>query len=120
MNKLIFKNLYIIDRQKKISYHTTFHSKINVITSSEVSLGKSTILKTLYYTLGAELQFGELPIKNLITMVSFTHKKNDYFIIRNNNYFLFNNNGENTLYTSTSAFKKAIISNELILIFLDF
>lgn len=110
MNKLIFKNLYIIDRQKKISYHTTFHSKINVITSSEVSLGKSTILKTLYYTLGAELQFGELPIKNLITMVSFTHKKNDYFIIRNNNYFLFNNNGENTLYTSTSAFKKAIIS----------
>ncbi|WP_042472889.1 coiled-coil domain-containing protein [Bacillus ndiopicus] len=110
MNKLIFKSLYIIDRQKKLSYYTTFHSRINVITSSEVSLGKSTILKSLYYTLGAELQFGELPIKNLITIVTFTYMKNDYLIVRNGSYFLFNHKEKNTLYTSNSEFKEAMIS----------
>lgn len=55
MYKLVFKTIRIIDLITYESFSTNFIKGVNVITSSENSVGKSTIIKSLYYVLGAEV-----------------------------------------------------------------
>lgn len=57
MKKVIFDNLMIADFHGKKAYSISFIEGINVVTSVQNKYGKSSIIKSLYHTLGAEVRF---------------------------------------------------------------
>lgn len=59
MKSMIFKNILIADVQNKTARFVLFREGVNVLTSSENHVGKSSIIKSLYYTLGAEVKFDD-------------------------------------------------------------
>lgn len=88
MNKLVFNNIKIIDLVNYESFSTNFIDGVNIITSNENSVGKSTILKSLYHTLGAEIKFGHrINIKNILFVLNFTLDNTNYTIMRNQNSY---------------------------------
>ena len=52
---LIFSSIYLVDLTNKEAKKVYFESGKNLITSSHNHLGKSVIMKSLYYTLGADV-----------------------------------------------------------------
>lgn len=67
MNKVIINKLFIFDVIDKKSKSVDFKDGINIITSKGNQLGKSTIMKSIYYTLGAEVFFADrLNVKSKI------------------------------------------------------
>lgn len=52
---MIFKDILVADVQQRKARYVTFEQGLNVITSSENHVGKSSIIKSLYNTLGAEV-----------------------------------------------------------------
>lgn len=108
MIDVCFKELFIIDIKNKIANKTVFEEKINVITSKDNHVGKSTILKSLYYTLGAEVRFGDrLNIKELMHILKFSINDKDLYIIRkNNNYLLQDANSKIFISGATSLSKE--------------
>ncbi|KRV46204.1 Lamassu anti-phage system protein LmuB [Bacillus sp. TH007] len=67
MNKVLINKLFIFDIIDKKSKSVTFKDGINIITSKGNQLGKSTIMKSIYYTLGADVFFADrLNLKNKI------------------------------------------------------
>lgn len=57
MKEVYFKNLMIADLQKHTARIQSFEKGLNVVTSEDNHVGKSSMLKALYYTLGAEVDF---------------------------------------------------------------
>ncbi len=57
MKEVYFKNLMIADLQKHTARVQSFEKGLNVVTSEDNHVGKSSLLKALYYTLGAEVDF---------------------------------------------------------------
>lgn len=57
MKEVYFKNLIIADLQKNTARVQSFEKGLNVVTSTDNHVGKSSLLKSLYYTLGAEVDF---------------------------------------------------------------
>lgn len=57
MSKMYFKNVLIADTVKKTAKYQRFEKGLNVVTSHDNHVGKSSLLKSLYYTLGAEISF---------------------------------------------------------------
>lgn len=57
MKEVYFKNLMIADLQKHTARVQSFEKGLNVVTSADNHVGKSSLLKALYYTLGAEVDF---------------------------------------------------------------
>lgn len=57
MNGMFFKNILVADIQKNTARMVEFKPGLNVITSSDNHVGKSSIIKSLYHTLGAEVNF---------------------------------------------------------------
>lgn len=81
---MIFKKLIIFDYEKKKSKSIVFDEGINVITSKDNQLGKSTIMKSLYYCLGGEVFFSDrLNLKTKIHFLEINVKNDSYLFIRN-------------------------------------
>lgn len=59
MNEMIFKDILIADLAQKTARYVSFETGLNVITSKDNHVGKSSLLKSLYYTLGAEVEFDQ-------------------------------------------------------------
>lgn len=57
MKEVYFKNLMIADLQTHTARFQPFEKGLNVVTSEDNHVGKSSLLKSLYYTLGAEVDF---------------------------------------------------------------
>lgn len=57
MKEVYFKNLMIADLQNRTARVQSFEKGLNVVTSTDNHVGKSSLLKSLYYTLGAEVDF---------------------------------------------------------------
>ena len=57
MKEVYFKNLLIADLQTHTARVQSFEKGLNVVTSEDNHVGKSSLLKSLYYTLGAEVDF---------------------------------------------------------------
>lgn len=57
MKEMHFGNILIADIQQKKAYFYKFKKGFNVITSRENHVGKSSLLKSLYYAMGAEVDF---------------------------------------------------------------
>ncbi|EKQ57553.1 MULTISPECIES: hypothetical protein [unclassified Clostridium] len=57
MNEMYFKNILISDIQARTARFQEFSKGFNVITSQDNHVGKSSLLKSLYYTLGTEVDY---------------------------------------------------------------
>lgn len=57
MKEVYFKHLMIADLQNHTARAQSFEKGLNVVTSEDNHVGKSSLLKSLYYTLGAEVDF---------------------------------------------------------------
>lgn len=88
MNYMYFKSILIADIQKQTARFLTFDQGLNVITSSDNHVGKSSVLKCLYYTLGAEVKFDARWDKSSkLTMVTIIVNDTEYQIARYLNRF---------------------------------
>lgn len=57
MSSMFFKSILIADVQKHTARFVPFEQGLNVVTSTENHVGKSSVIKSLYDTLGAEAKF---------------------------------------------------------------
>lgn len=64
MKEMYFKNILISDVVKHKARFQEFSKGFNVITSTENHVGKSSLVKSLYYTLGAEVGYDNIWDKN--------------------------------------------------------
>lgn len=103
---LIFDSIILVDLTNKEAKKIEFSSGKNMLTSGGNHYGKSVIMKSLYYTLGAEVYFPQ-PIKSLnyMTILSFTLDGKKYVAGRlNNSFVLFENGKFIKKYNSVSEF----------------
>lgn len=83
MNEMYFKSIIISDINKHTAHFQEFHKGFNVVTSSDNHVGKSSLLKSLYYTMGAEVDFDNVwDKKNKIYIVEFNLNNKTYKIAR--------------------------------------
>ncbi|EOG8709673.1 Lamassu anti-phage system protein LmuB [Bacillus cereus] len=83
MNKVIIRKLFIFDVIEKKAKSVDFEDGINIVTSKGNQLGKSTIMKSIYYTLGAEVFFADrLNVKSKIHMLETEVNDKKYTFIR--------------------------------------
>lgn len=57
MKEMYFQSLLIADMQNHVARFQEFSKGLNVVTSQENHVGKSSLLKSLYYTLGADVEY---------------------------------------------------------------
>lgn len=80
---MIFKSLLIADIQEKKARFVAFEKGLNVITSTENHVGKSSIIKSLYSTLGAEVKFDNKWEKDTkLTVVVLDVNGEEYRVVR--------------------------------------
>ena len=83
MNELYFKNILIADIQTHKAQFIEFKKGYNVITSTENHVGKSSLLKSLYYTLGAEVGYDSVWDKNSkLYKLTICVKEQNYTVVR--------------------------------------
>lgn len=64
MKEMYFDNILIADVVDKTAHFHEFKRGFNVVTSNDNHVGKSSLLKSLYYTMGAEVDFDNVWNKN--------------------------------------------------------
>ena len=86
---LVISAVTMVDLTNKEAKRVDFSPGKNLITSEHNHLGKSVIMKSIYYTLGAEVYYPH-PIKklNLLTYIEFTLNSHQYRVARLNNTFV--------------------------------
>lgn len=83
MNDVILTEILISDFQEKTARKFYFNEGINIITSSENHVGKSSLIKSIYYTLGAEVNFDDNWDKSSkIYSVKFRLGNQNYQVVR--------------------------------------
>ncbi|CAN5130604.1 hypothetical protein BH09BAC1_BH09BAC1_13590 [soil metagenome] len=86
MKSLIFNQLQILSHSEKSGNQFEFRDHLNLITAENNNVGKSTIIKLLYWTLGCELEFDTV-WKNLDcrSIVKFEVGEESYEVMRYKN-----------------------------------
>lgn len=64
MKEVYFQSILIADLQKNAARFQTFSKGLNVVTSTNNHVGKSSLLKSLYYALGADVDFDSVWDRN--------------------------------------------------------
>lgn len=83
MNEMYFKSILIADIKEKRACFQKFEKGFNVITSQENHVGKSSLLKSLYYAMGAEIDFDNIWDKTTkIYIVNICINNREYTIAR--------------------------------------
>lgn len=80
---MFFKDILIADIDRHTAHYIQLNPGLNVVTSAENHVGKSSLVKSLYHALGAEVQFDKTWSKTTkITAVRFDVNGTEYRIIR--------------------------------------
>ena len=83
MDGMLFKEILIADINTHKAYRQHFSAGLNVVTSRDNHVGKSSLLKSLYYTLGAEVEYDhEWGRSSKLYILTFEVKKKEYRIVR--------------------------------------
>ena len=107
---LIVSSITMVDLTNKEAKRVSFSSGKNMLTSLHNHLGKSVIMKSIYYTLGADVYYPH-PIKklNLLTYIDFSLNNQQYRVARlNNSFVLYCNNIFAGVYSSVGAFEEKL------------
>lgn len=107
--EIIFKELMIIDKNSKKAKIQEFKEGINVITSNSDKgnyVGKSTLLKSLYHSLGADLDFdtskGWEVDSKYYYVLTFEKEKELFTVIRNDHSFSFYDKNRKMIFSSNN------------------
>ncbi|MIJ88249.1 hypothetical protein ARR84_14395, partial [Listeria monocytogenes] len=92
MNTLTFNKLYIFSTFENKAKYIEFTNGKNIITTEDDVIGnkkgKSTILKNLYYTMGADCYFEDKwDVQKKISVLEFSVNKTSYIIFRQDKLF---------------------------------
>lgn len=83
MDCMLFKDILIADLNTHKAYRQSFSAGLNVITSRKNHVGKSSLLKSLYYTLGAEVEYDhEWDKSSKLYILTFDVNGKEYRIVR--------------------------------------
>lgn len=83
MSGMFFISILIADVLNHKARFVSFEKGLNVITSSDNHVGKSSVIKSLYYSLGAEVRFDERWDKNTkLTVVTIDVDGTVYQVVR--------------------------------------
>ena len=83
MKEVYFKDLLIADLQNHTARYQRFEKGLNVVTSVDNHVGKSSLLKSLYYTLGAEIEFDSVWDKHSkLYVVTLSVDEKEYRVVR--------------------------------------
>ena len=84
MRKLLFKELIIISLVEKSARKINLDADITIVTSKQNDTGKSCVIKSLYYALGAEPFNFHKEWKKIqpITILKFMNEGTNYCIMR--------------------------------------
>lgn len=84
--KMIFKDLYIFSPSEKVGKYISFEEGVNIISSNQIdgaNVGKSVIMRSLYYALGAEVFYeSNFMPKNKVIILKFAIDNYEYYIYR--------------------------------------
>lgn len=95
MRPLIVKNLLICGKNTPEAFYTDFEEGINVITSQYTSRGKSSVLRAIAYSLGAEANYDSIfEQTEKVFVISLKYDNNEYKIVRCSRYFALYKNGD--------------------------
>ena len=105
--KVVFNEIIIIDKTQKKAKIQSFSNEINILTSSSGEgnyAGKSTLLKSLYHALGADLDFnkskGWEDETKYYYVLSFYIDKNKYTVVRKDRFFKFYNESRQNIFST--------------------
>lgn len=92
--QLLIKELTILSIPEKSAKTVTFHPQRNLITG-ENDVGKSSIIKSIYHSLGADVHFDSVWEKaDAISLLTFSYSNKNYMMLRSRDHFgLFDENG---------------------------
>ncbi|GED03421.1 hypothetical protein [Bacillus atrophaeus] len=86
---MIIERLIILDYENEVANEFNFSKNVNVITSDGTTVGKSSLIKSLYYALGFEIK--QFPhgwnFKTMRFRLDVQINESAYFIIRDNSLF---------------------------------
>lgn len=83
MNEMYFKSILIADIQTHTARYQKLRKGINVITSTDNHVGKSSLLKSLYYALGAEVEYDTVwDVNTKLYVVKVSINEKDYTVVR--------------------------------------
>lgn len=117
MNKIVFKNLLIVDLKEKKAFNIDFNDKINIITSDKDNgnkKGKSIIMKSLYHCLGADCFFDDKwQLFTKTFLLTLTINNTIYYFYRFNNMFKIFNSDKKVLFRTEERKKLSIYLKDL-------
>lgn len=115
MNSMYFKDILIADIQKHTARYESFSKGLNVVTGEDNHVGKSSLVKSLYYTLGAEVAFDDAWSKSSkINVVTIDVDGEEYKIVRLLRKFaIFNSYGKLILITDSVTKELAPVLGEM-------
>lgn len=108
--KLVVSSITIVDLTNKEAKRIPFAPGKNLLTSSKNHLGKSVIMKSIFYTLGADVYYPTPITKlNLLTYIDFSLDNHQYRIARfKNTFVLYCDNAFIGHYSSVGAFEEKL------------
>lgn len=107
MKKFCITRIEIYDIVRKEGYYTDFKEGVNVVTSSENHVGKSSLLKSIYYAFGANVNYDSAwDKKSKLICVNFKLEEKNYRICRFNNKYLILNDEKEVLLKTTNVGKE--------------
>jgi hypothetical protein len=85
--QLLLKQLTILSIPEKSAITVTFHPQRNLITGGN-DVGKSSIIKSIYHSLGADVYSDNVWKKaDAISLLTFSYSNNDYMFLRSRDHF---------------------------------
>lgn len=108
MSRLVIKSIVIVDQINERANKFNFSDKSNIITSQENEVGKSSLLKSIYYTLGAQIKTfpNGWKYKDYIFQLTCKIDEKEIIIQRYNKVFLVEENKNIKSFASEKDFSK--------------
>ncbi|MDT8902028.1 hypothetical protein [Anaeroselena agilis] len=119
MKRLILKKLVVISQKNEEARIIEFDNKLNIITGQDPDpdkvtinrTGKSLLIKSIYYSLGAKLSKYTTNWDNLkiATMLNFVYDGKTYVIYRNKDKFVMHYDSKLSFFSNISELRESLI-----------
>lgn len=97
---VVYKELLIFDKEKKKARKIEFQRGINIITSKENSVGKTSLSLMLLHSFGAKVKFSDKwNLDNIFTKLTLQHNEKEIIIIRYKDTYTILADGEKYFYS---------------------
>ena len=111
MKSLQFKRLVLVSDTTKSANQFIFQKRFNLITGKNNSIGKSTLVKNLFWALGCDPEFDDnWKSLNCKAMLEFSISERNYIVVRVNNTIIFGRKGQDyrKFYNITGEYSEII------------